>query len=88
VSCIKLKKQTPIGLHFNTAGHSLTNFTILAIEQFGENSEAERRMKEITWQNIFTNCSSTRFQQFETKTFGIDIGGQLERASASRLWVG
>jgi len=36
----------------------------------------------------FTNCSSTRFQQFETKTFGIEIGGQLERASASRLWVG
>ena len=52
VSCIRLKKQTPIGLHFNQAGHSLQNFTILAIEQFAENSEAERHMKEITWQNI------------------------------------
>jgi hypothetical protein len=52
VSCIKRKTQTPIGLHFNHAGHTLKDFSILAIEQFEENSEALRRMKEITWQNI------------------------------------
>lgn len=52
VSCIKLKKQTPIGLHFNQAGHSLKHFSVLAIEQFDENSESIRRMKEITWQHL------------------------------------
>jgi len=46
VSCIKLKKLTPIGLHFNLARHSLNNFSILAIEQFAENSQATRRIKE------------------------------------------
>jgi len=67
VSCIKLKKQTPIGLHFNTTGHSLTNFTILAIEQFGENSEAERRMKEITWQNILQTAHPHGFNNLKPK---------------------
>jgi len=52
VSCIKLRKKTPIGLHFSQAGHSLQNFTIIAIEQFGKNSDAQRHTKEITWQNI------------------------------------
>jgi len=52
VSCIKLKKPTPIGLHFNQAGHGLKHFTILAIEQFDENSEAIRHMKETTWQHL------------------------------------
>jgi len=52
VSCIRLKKQTPIGLHFNQAGHSLKNFTILAIEQFDDKSDALRHMKESTWQHL------------------------------------
>ena len=52
VSCIRLKKPTPIGLHFNQAGHSLKHFTILAIEQFDDNSEAIRHMKESTWQHL------------------------------------
>ena len=52
VSCIRLKKPTPIGLHFNQAGHGLKHFTILAIEQFEENSESIRHMKESTWQHL------------------------------------
>ena len=52
MSCIRLKKPTPIGLHFNQAGHSLKHFTILAIEQFDDNSEAIRQMKESTWQHL------------------------------------
>jgi len=52
VSCIKLKKQTPIGLHFNLAGYTLKHFSISAIQQFGQNSEATRRMKESVWQHL------------------------------------
>jgi len=52
VSCIKLKKPTPIGLHFNQAGHGLKHFTILAIEQFEQNSDSIRHMKESTWQHL------------------------------------
>ena len=54
ISCIRLNKPTPIGLHFNHADHSLKDFSIMAIEQFKDttNSTAIRRAKEITWQNI------------------------------------
>jgi hypothetical protein len=54
LSCIRLRKATPIGLHFNSAGHSLNNFAIAAIEQFENHPNAYnfRRIKEITWQNL------------------------------------
>jgi len=67
VSCINLKKQTPIGLHFNQAGHSLKDFTILAIEQFEENFESLRRMKEITWQNILQTAHPLGINNFKAK---------------------
>jgi len=51
VSCIRLKKPTPIGVQFNQAGQSLKHFTVLAIEQFDDNS-AIRHMKESTWQRL------------------------------------
>ena len=54
ISAIRLKKPTPIGLHFNLSGHSIKHFSILAIEQFEntENSQYLRRLKEVTWQNL------------------------------------
>jgi len=67
VSCIKLKKQTPIGLHFNQAGHSLKDFTLLAIEQFEKNSESLRRMKEITWQNILQTAHPLGINDLKAK---------------------
>ena len=36
----------------NQAGHGLKLFTILAIEQFEENSKSIRHMKESTWQRL------------------------------------
>jgi len=36
----------------NEAGHGLKHFTILAIEQFEENSKSIRHMKESTWQHL------------------------------------
>jgi len=64
VSCIKLKKPTPTGLHFNQAGHSLKNFTVLAIQQFAENSAATRRMKEATWQHLSQTAHPLGFNNF------------------------
>jgi len=67
VSCIKLKKDTPIGLHFNLAGHKLTDFTISAIEQFEENSEAIRRTKEITWQHLLQTAHPLGINNLKTR---------------------
>ena len=54
IACIRLKKPTPIGLHFNVADHSLKHFSIMGIEQIKEisNNSSIRRNKENTWQTI------------------------------------
>jgi len=39
-------------LNPNKAGYGLKHFTILAIEQFEENSKSIHHMKESTWQNL------------------------------------
>ena len=67
VSCIKLQKQTPIGLHFNHAGHSLKDFHILAIEQFTENSESSRRIKESTWQHLLQTAHPRGINNLKAK---------------------
>ena len=36
----------------NQAGHGIKHFTILAIEQFEENSKSMCHMKESTWQHL------------------------------------
>jgi len=36
----------------NEAGHGLKHFTILAIDQFEENSKSICHMKESTWQHL------------------------------------
>lgn len=53
LSAIRLRKQTPIGLHFNDRGHSINHFSIIGIEQFNERDPpAMRRIKESVWQNL------------------------------------
>ena len=54
VSAIKLKKHTPIGLHFNLPDHLLKHFSIIAIQQInkGNNDTETRRLREIRWQII------------------------------------
>jgi len=39
----------------------------LAIEQFEENSESLRRMKEITWQNILQTAHPLGINNFKAK---------------------
>jgi len=52
-SCIRLKKtNTSRPTIQYLAGHSLKNFTILAIEQFDDRQDAFRHMKESTWQHL------------------------------------
>ena len=53
LSAVRLRKHTPIGLHFNMPGHSINHFSIIGIERFQERDPPEmRRIKEATWQNI------------------------------------
>jgi len=55
LSCIRSRKGTPIGLHFNSKGHDILDFTILPIERIHNNSKVatqQRRLKESTWQNL------------------------------------
>ena len=54
ISCIRLKKQTPIGLHFNSADHTMKHFSIMGIEKLKDNSNSctARRNKENTWQTL------------------------------------
>jgi hypothetical protein len=53
ISCIRTNKDTPVGLHFNMADHSLSDFTITGIERMEITcNNTTRKMKECTWQNI------------------------------------
>jgi hypothetical protein len=54
LSNIRTRKSTPISLHFNLPNHSLSDFTITAIEQIPntENALTLRLLKESTWQNL------------------------------------
>jgi hypothetical protein len=53
LSCIRTNKDTPVGLHFNMADHSLSHFAITGIERMDITSNnITRKMKESTWQNL------------------------------------
>lgn len=52
LSCIRTRKNTPVGLHFNITGHSLTDFLISGIESLSSADRAFRKLKESTWQNL------------------------------------
>jgi len=41
-----------LNINPNQAGHGIKHFTILAIEQFEENSKSMCHMKESTWQHL------------------------------------
>jgi len=51
-SAIKLKKNTPIGLHFNLPKHSFLSLNIVGIEiiKAQQNVENNRKMREAFWQ--------------------------------------
>jgi hypothetical protein len=55
LSSIRNRKDTPIGLHFNTPSHTIQHFSIVGIEHINQqttNPSTTQRMKEITWQNL------------------------------------
>jgi hypothetical protein len=52
LSCIRTGKETPVALHFNMTGHSLSDFNITGIEVMTSNDSSTRKIKESTWQNI------------------------------------
>ena len=53
LSAIRLKKQTPISLHFNSTEHSIADFRIQGIHRIDDASPpGTRRLMERTWQNL------------------------------------
>lgn len=53
LSCIKLKKPSPIGLHFNLPDHHISHFSFIAIEQLDSSTTISvRRNRESFWQTI------------------------------------
>jgi hypothetical protein len=68
LSCIRTGKETPVGLHFNMTGHSLSHFTITGIERMGITSNSiTRKMKETTWQNILQTAYPLGINNFKKK---------------------
>jgi len=51
----------------NKAGHGLKHFTILAIEQFEENSKSIRHMKESTWQHLLQTAHPLGINNLKTR---------------------
>jgi hypothetical protein len=49
-SCINLNKNTPIGIHFNSIGHNIHNFTVTPIEIVQSDKINDRRTREYYWQ--------------------------------------
>ena len=55
MSNIRLAKDTPTGLHFNSPGHSVKHFSIQAIEQIRSSDHKAtdtRRNRELLWQRL------------------------------------
>jgi len=50
ISTIKLKKQTPIGIHFNSSKHSVLDFKIVGIEAIENENTKLRTSREKFWQ--------------------------------------
>jgi hypothetical protein len=49
-SCVKLRKPTPVGIHFTSEGHKQHHMKIVPIEQVLINSLPLRRKRELYWQ--------------------------------------
>jgi hypothetical protein len=49
-SCIKLNKPTPVGIHFNSINHSISDFSFTPIELLPTDNVNIRRTRESFWQ--------------------------------------
>ena len=53
LSCIRTGKDTPVALHFNSTGHSLSHVSFTGIEKMHSTSSSiTRKIEESTWQNL------------------------------------
>jgi GIY-YIG catalytic domain len=54
LSNIRNRKETPVGLHFNTPSHTIQHFSIMGIEHIAQSATTSevQKMKETTWQNL------------------------------------
>ena len=48
--CIRLNKDTPIAIHFNSKNHNISHLKIMPIEKLKTNNINDRRSREYYWQ--------------------------------------
>jgi len=70
-SAIRNKTKTPIGIHFNTYGHSIVHFKITAIEKMiNQNKSNEmRRKREAFWQTKLDTLHPNGLNGLNAKNF-------------------
>lgn len=57
ISCINTSKNSAIGVHFNTPGHSAKDLTITGLECTSKTTNTEyRRIREATWNALLGTC--------------------------------
>lgn len=68
LSAIRLKKPTPVGLHFNGPSHSLQHFSATGIEVFSAKIGAQqRKTKESVWQTLLQTAFPLGFNNLRPK---------------------
>lgn len=50
-SCVKLNKDTPVGIHFNSKNHDLSHLSVVPIEKLKSENLTFRRSREFFWQH-------------------------------------
>ncbi len=66
-SCIKLKKDTPLSIHFNSQGHDITHLQVITIEQLSQKLKSDRLAKETFWQLLLGTIYPKGLNQFPIK---------------------
>ena len=62
--CIKSNKNTPIGIHFNSKNHNISNFKIMPIEKITNLNINDRRAREYYWQLALGTIFPTGLNSF------------------------
>ena len=72
LSCIRLNKCTPIGLHFNTPLHNISHFSIIGIELTNPNDITYRKKRESFWQRVLQTIFPKALNNLNTHNIDID----------------
>lgn len=85
LSRIRTTKNTPVGLHFNRAGHTLCDFSIMGVERIYNTRDTLTTlfMKERTWQNLLQSAYPYGLNNLKAGLLSTESDPEIECASAS-----